>query len=144
MSSSDDESDPSPERSTDSPTDSGPKQSLKRKSESSLKSSLTQVEVAQGIRSGDFLLRANAKGRAEFWKSFSLVIDTAEGDEVGYVACNKCRVTFKHHRNSGTTSLQAHAASCSASTASQPKIEAFLSAKVPVDAKKKVARAAAQ
>ncbi|OQV17353.1 hypothetical protein BV898_08602 [Hypsibius exemplaris] len=67
----------------------------KRKIPAVLRPELTNEDVIQGIRSGDFVPRAK-EGRADYWKNFSEVVDSVDGTATGYNSCSKCQTPFKH------------------------------------------------
>ncbi|OWA52869.1 putative Transposable element Hobo transposase [Hypsibius exemplaris] len=115
---------------------------MKRKMSVVLRSGLSTDSVVQGIRGGEFVMRDKANGRADYWQTFAEVVDSADGTNMEYIACKKCRAPFKHTRKSGTTNLIEHTKSCTGNKGQQ-KIVGFITLTVSADSKKAISRACA-
>jgi hypothetical protein len=124
------------------PKSSEAKRQPKRKISAVLRTDISTESIVEGLRIGNFILRNSEKGRASFWQHFALVVDSDDGKELGYIACKKCKVTFKHGSNSGTTHLSDHTETCN-KTAAQPKMDAFVTSMVTAATKTEISRALA-
>ena len=80
-------------------------------SESSNSISFNQINITADVvkrklMNNEYIIKSVAK-RSDVWKTFGLVCNS-NGDEVGYVACFKCKATFKGKGDTGTTTMRKH------------------------------------
>ena len=67
---------------------------------------ITADVVKRKIMNNEYIIKSVAK-RSDVWKTFGLVCNS-NGDEVGYVACFKCKAAFKGKGDTGTSTMHKH------------------------------------
>lgn len=98
-------------------------------------SDYTKTDVEKNLNENVFMVKDNANGIANFWRSYQLVIDK-KGVVTGFVRCRYCNRIDVYDTTKGTRILKSHSIECNA-LSKTPSIRTYMQKDISITKEEK-------